>query len=821
MGTKVFPSVVSKAANIDVPVVGFAVRSLDAILVPSTREERTRIPPVMHQMRDRLGLPVKPLSTTASAPSASSSSSVAAAASAAAAKPVAPAAAGSVTAAATDAPAAGHSSSTAPSLPAASADSVEPAPAPKGPRPPLLIFPEGCVVNQTSVIEFQRGAFTLGQPVQPVAIAYPHHSHDPSWTPDVSMPYLLFRLCCQVYNEITVTWLPAIEPEGSAEPSHHATEQGDVGATTPASAPGRATGLGALTSTHPASASAGNGAAPAAPAATTAAVAGSEEVSAADAWRHALRVQTAIAAELGVTACPLSNADSFLYQGAIRGGFAPYALRHMLAQPSADRGSAGGGFFTRVARRHTNAQIRSLVQLARGFAAADANQDGALSRDEFVSHFASRLLEVGSAATKKHDSTNGSSATNPSDVVCADDGTGTRGHDGDASNLAVKGSPRPGRNGRTPLAGSSRSDRRVRDRLANALFSRLDRDGDGLLRWRELVLGLGVAAAAAGAAGAADPSAIPGTQAGASSGRSAGDASAATPAAAAAAAAGSGSARASSAGRAHASPGGESVGLGADIVGVTGESTAGHLHISAPPPAGAAPHGATLSAPSAPGRGLGSPRTAAEAEQAAAEAATLDLQAELAFAVIDRQGDGHLDRADVEWAVTALRRVRQRHALRTGSHARETALSSPGQAAPRDHHAAGQLTVTVGGRGSTASVDEAAMASAPGAGASGRAGAGSGAGSGESAPRSGGSALARPTLRRMESFTEITLEVDRLFGVAAGIPGALVPSSSDSPDQCALCLEGFKALVAFDRGAAELLLPAVTLVRQTVGFSVD
>ncbi|KAA0151579.1 hypothetical protein FNF29_04503 [Cafeteria roenbergensis] len=288
MGTKVFPSVVSKASNVDVPVVGFAVRSLDAILVPSTREERARIPPVMHQMRDRLGLPVEPL--------------------------------------------------------------------------------DGAVGAAAS-----------------------------AWTPDVGMPFLLFRLCCQVYNEIT----------------------------------------------------------------------------------------TAIAAELGVPACPLSNADSFLYQGAIRGGFAQYALRHMLAQPSADRGSAGGGFFTRVARRHTNAQIRSLVKLARGFAAADADQDGALTRDEFVAHFASRLLE-----------------------------------------------------------------------------------------------------------------------------------------------------------------------------------------------------------------------------------------AELAFAVIDRQGDGHLDRADVD-------------------------------------------------------------------------------------------------------VTEITSEVDRLFDVASSLPGALVPASGESADCSALCLEGFKALVAFDRGAAELLLPAVSVVRQTVGFDAE
>ncbi|KAA0161371.1 hypothetical protein FNF31_03830 [Cafeteria roenbergensis] len=300
---------------------------------------------------------------------------------------------------------------------------------------------------------------------------------------------------------------------------------------------------------------------------------------------------TAIAAELGVPACPLSNADSFLYQGAIRGGFAQYALRHMLAQPSADRGSAGGGFFTRVARRHTNAQIRSLVKLARGFAAADADQDGALTRDEFVAHFASRLLE-----------------------------------------------------------------------------------------------------------------------------------------------------------------------------------------------------------------------------------------AELAFAVIDRQGDGHLDRADVEWAVTALRRARQRHALRSGPRTRETAVpvETPSRASLSGGRPTGQLTVSVGGGAPEGSGAEPAT---PGAGA-GRGAAARAAGS--AGPRdavgssaSGDASLERPSLRRAESVTEITSEVDRLFDVASSLPGALVPASGESADCSALCLEGFKALVAFDRGAAELLLPAVSVVRQTVGFDAE
>ena len=37
-------------------------------------------------------------------------------------------------------------------------------------KPPILIFPEGTCINNTSVMMFKKGSFEIGCPVYPVAI---------------------------------------------------------------------------------------------------------------------------------------------------------------------------------------------------------------------------------------------------------------------------------------------------------------------------------------------------------------------------------------------------------------------------------------------------------------------------------------------------------------------------------------------------------------------------------------------------------------------------------------------------------------------------
>jgi hypothetical protein len=431
-GLKFFPTIVSKAGNRRVPIVGPVVRSLDPILVPTTAEERTVLPPVVDQIFMRLGL--KSLSSETIS------------------------------------------------------DSVSPR------SLPVLIFPEGCVVNQTTVIEFQKGAFIPALPVQPVAISYPFQSHDASWTPDVSMPFMLFRLCSQVYNEMRVTWLPPIPPPPTNDP-----------------------------------------------------------------WLHGYRTQQLIAAQVGVDPCPLSNSDSYLYQGAMKNGFADYAIRHILAQPDAPlgvAGTAGGGFYSRVAQKHTQAGMRDLIRLARQFAEADSEHRGALTAQEFVDHFADNLeVEAVRAVVK-------SSEDEEAPISSA------------ASSIAI---PQQSMR-RIPAAIRDRMDARRRRRLAEALFWQLDRDGDGLLRWRELVLGLGISQ------GSLDSVPV-----------EVGEAS-------------------------------------EEEEAVAGDDTG--------------------------------PLTGAEAELDAKDAASLMFQAELAFAVIDQDGDGVLSRDDLEWAVAAMRRANDREALK-------------------------------------------------------------------------------------------------------------------------------------------------------------
>ncbi|KAL0270392.1 UNVERIFIED_CONTAM: hypothetical protein PYX00_007818 [Menopon gallinae] len=48
-------------------------------------------------------------------------------------------------------------------------------------NPPILIFPEGTCINNTSVMQFKKGSFEVGSVVYPVAIKYDPRFGDPFW----------------------------------------------------------------------------------------------------------------------------------------------------------------------------------------------------------------------------------------------------------------------------------------------------------------------------------------------------------------------------------------------------------------------------------------------------------------------------------------------------------------------------------------------------------------------------------------------------------------------------------------------------------------
>lgn len=72
----------------------------------------------------------------------------------------------------------------------------------------LQIFPEGTTVNARHVIQFQKGAFIPGVPVQPITLEYPYCFLDTSMPPDVPNHFIMLRMFCQVYNRLEVTFMP-------------------------------------------------------------------------------------------------------------------------------------------------------------------------------------------------------------------------------------------------------------------------------------------------------------------------------------------------------------------------------------------------------------------------------------------------------------------------------------------------------------------------------------------------------------------------------------------------------------------------------------
>eukprot|EP00768_Dysnectes_brevis_P007047 gnl/Dysnectes_brevis/5801_a8583_296.p1 GENE.gnl/Dysnectes_brevis/5801_a8583_296~~gnl/Dysnectes_brevis/5801_a8583_296.p1 ORF type:complete len:361 (+),score=96.85 gnl/Dysnectes_brevis/5801_a8583_296:259-1341(+) len=86
---------------------------------------------------------------------------------------------------------------------------------------PLTVFPEGTITNQTSVIRFKSGAFRPLRPVTPAALVYPHRHFNPS-NDDMLFGLHLFRCLTQVYNSVTLTYLPATRPQPADSPRTYA-----------------------------------------------------------------------------------------------------------------------------------------------------------------------------------------------------------------------------------------------------------------------------------------------------------------------------------------------------------------------------------------------------------------------------------------------------------------------------------------------------------------------------------------------------------------------------------------------------------------------
>eukprot|EP00128_Syssomonas_multiformis_P017005 Colp12_sorted_trinity150504_noHs@3629 len=78
---------------------------------------------------------------------------------------------------------------------------------------PLMVFPEGTTTNTSCIMQFKRGAFVPGMPVQPFTLRYPSQHLSVSWTHD--SPGLVgigLRLLCQFYNRAEVEFLPVHTP---------------------------------------------------------------------------------------------------------------------------------------------------------------------------------------------------------------------------------------------------------------------------------------------------------------------------------------------------------------------------------------------------------------------------------------------------------------------------------------------------------------------------------------------------------------------------------------------------------------------------------
>ena len=77
--------------------------------------------------------------------------------------------------------------------------------------PPLLIYPEGCTTNNTSLIQFKKGAFASLLSVQPIAMKYYAAHFNPAH--DVMPMFSNFIiLSTGFYNNLKIKEYPVFKP---------------------------------------------------------------------------------------------------------------------------------------------------------------------------------------------------------------------------------------------------------------------------------------------------------------------------------------------------------------------------------------------------------------------------------------------------------------------------------------------------------------------------------------------------------------------------------------------------------------------------------
>jgi len=79
-------------------------------------------------------------------------------------------------------------------------------------QPPLIVFPEGTTAGQRWLLDFQRGAFLPGVPVQPMLIQYPNTCFDSGWTPDTDTLRLAVRSSTTCFTRVVIRYLKPSEP---------------------------------------------------------------------------------------------------------------------------------------------------------------------------------------------------------------------------------------------------------------------------------------------------------------------------------------------------------------------------------------------------------------------------------------------------------------------------------------------------------------------------------------------------------------------------------------------------------------------------------
>mmetsp|Transcript_16998 Transcript_16998/g.21732 ORF Transcript_16998/g.21732 Transcript_16998/m.21732 type:complete len:532 (+) Transcript_16998:252-1847(+) len=75
----------------------------------------------------------------------------------------------------------------------------------KDPRwPKFLVFPEGTCTNRKRLIQFKRGSFVPGVPVQLITFQWPHVFFDPTWTSSTNRKWQILRLMTQFIVRVKV-----------------------------------------------------------------------------------------------------------------------------------------------------------------------------------------------------------------------------------------------------------------------------------------------------------------------------------------------------------------------------------------------------------------------------------------------------------------------------------------------------------------------------------------------------------------------------------------------------------------------------------------